>query len=686
MRLADLEVVLQALGPPSVWRPRRPPRPGIDWQGWLIGLAAWLAHAYGSTRLGIMPLHPPRTRPGTPAMRIASLFALALLAGAVRADAPVFTSSDPAALARVKKDLFFLAGPECEGRGTETEGIKKAAEYVRDSFKQSGLKSAGTDGYFQPFDIKGPARLGTPNALAITGPGGERELVYGKEFTPTGLSGSGKVSGDLVFAGYGIDAPSLKFNDYAGLDVAGKIVIVLRRTPNAEGKDNPFEKLDTIPAALSTKVALAKEKQAKGLIFVNDSTYGKNGDTLLDFRVAGPQSDFPVLHMKRAQLDALLVKQGTTLKKWEKEVDESMKPDSLALKGVTATAEATVTRAAIPTRNVVAVSEGSGPLANETVVIGAHYDHLGFGERGSLGGKDAKGQVHYGADDNGSGTTGLLELARRIGKMANRQGRRIVFVAFAGEERGLFGSIHYCKEPPFPLADTVFMLNMDMIGRVTKVAAKGDEAGPKKDRVVIYGLGTAEGLEKLVDAVNARLDFLVLKVAGGTGPSDHDSFYRKKIPVLFFFTGTHKDYHKPTDTPDKVNYPGLLKIVDFVETILLSAAADPVRPKYLVTKGGFEDPTEEKRASRPQLPKLGIMPGNYEATEGGVLIEGVTPGGAAEKGGVKDQDVIVGIGGKPVKDIQTYMSAMQAQKPGLETEVVVLRGGKKVTLKVTPTP
>ena len=608
--------------------------------------------------------------------------------------------ADPA-LAKIKRDIDYLASDECEGRGTETKGLLKAGEYVAKSFAGAGLKPGGTDGYFQPFNIAGPPRLGSPNAAALKvaadGKGDAAELAFGKDFTPLAASQNGKFAGELVFAGYGIQAPDLKYDDYAGLDVAGKVVVVLRRAPKAGTKDNPLEAAEEQHQSLATKIGVAAKLKAAGLVFVNDAATAKAGDALLEFRQVGQAAPLAVLHAKRPALDAAFAAAGKSLDELEKGINADLTPRSLGLKGATLSGEITVQKAGLPTRNVVAVCPGSGPLANETVVVGAHYDHLGFGETGSLGGRDGKGKIHYGADDNGSGTTGLLELARRLGAMTNRQGRRIVLVAFAGEERGLFGSKHYCQEPPFPLDKTVFMVNMDMIGRVVPVAdapANSPEAQdpktPQKDRLVVYGHGTAEGLEAVVDGVNARLGFRVLKVPGGTGPSDHDSFYRKKIPVLFFFTGIHKDYHRPSDTADKINVAGLAKVVDFAEACTLYAASNPAKLKYLVTKGGWEDPTEPKRgspsAARPSLPKLGIAPGNYESEEGGVLVDSVSPGGAAEKGGIKDKDVIVEIGGKPVKDIASYMSAMGAQKANVEIEVVVVRQGKKVAVKVTPLP
>ena len=632
----------------------------------------------------------------------AAALVLALVAGFAPAVEP-----DPA-IERLRKDIFFLAGEECEGRGVETQGILKAGEYVADVFRTAGLKPAGVNGtYFQPFEIAGSTRLGTPNTLKLAGPDGQGfDLKYGTDFTTTGMSGSGKAAAGLAFVGYGISADKLKYDDYAGLDVRGKYLVMLRRTPRAENKDKPF---DPDPAsnhqALGTKLQLAAKHGAAGVIFVNDATYGRGDDVLMDYSYRGATPvEVPVFHVKREALRKVLAAAGKDLAQIEKGIDTDLSPRSFTLAGWMAEGEAAITKVIIPARNVVAVAEGAGPLADETIVIGAHYDHLGKGEVGSLAGKDAKGKVHYGADDNASGTTGLLELARRFGAMKDRIGRRIVFIAFSGEERGLFGSIHYCKSPSFPLDKTVFMLNMDMIGRVTEVddvppmspasAAAGTAAGanpPKpfarKDRVVVYGTGTGEGIDDLVTQTNKKFDFKILRIPGGTGPSDHDSFYRKKVPVLFFFTGTHRDYHRPTDTPDRINLAGMKKVVDMAESLAAHFAAQTDRPKYLVTKGGWEDPTQERpKVSRPAMPRLGIMPGNYEAMEGGVLVEDLTPGGAAEKAGLKAKDVVVEIAGKPVKNINEYMAVMAGQKPGHPIDVVVIRQDKKLTIKVTPLP
>lgn len=592
-----------------------------------------------------------------------------------------------AVLARMKADIFYLAGDECNGRGVGTPGIDKAAEFVATRFREAGLQPITADGsYYQPFSIFGGAQLGTPNTLRLMGPADQAiEVRYGSQFVPTGMTATGTGTGELVFVGYGItSAENPKYDDYAGIDVAGKFVVVMRRTPRADNKEKPFSPDEANLAALITKVETASKNKAAGVIFVNDSTYGKDQDALLEFRrsALGGTSKLPILHMKRSILEHMLLAQDQKLSDIETAIDKDLTPRSMVLKGWKVKTEVTVKRSEIKAKNVVGVLPGSGPLADETIVIGAHYDHLGTSSFGSLAGQAGEGKVHFGADDNASGTTGLIELARRFGSIKNREGRRIVFIAFSGEERGLHGSIHYCKEPVFPLDKTVFMLNMDMIGRVAKV--KDGEA--EKDRIVVYGHGSGEGFEQLVDKANKTYDFKLFKIATGTGPSDHDSFYRKRVPVLFFFSGTHRDYHRPTDTPEKINLDGMMKVAGMAEGLAQHFATVQDRPKYQVTSGGWTDPTDERARSSPRakMPKLGIMPGNYEEEDKGVLVEEVTPGGAAEKGGIKAGDAIISIGGKPVKNINDYMSAMTGQKAGQELEVTVLRKGKKVPVKVVP--
>lgn len=607
--------------------------------------------------------------------------------------APAQKPFDDPILERMRKDIFFLASSECEGRGVETKGIEKAADYIAEAFRQAGLKPAMKNGsYFQPFTLPDSVKLES-SKVTLTGPGGaSKELKNRTDFNPMGYCPTSKAGGELVFVGYGITAPDLKYDDYAGMNVEGKLVVMIRRTPRyGQTGDKRFDTSinnaeDSKYAPFAAKIENAAAHKAAGVILVNDTGSAGRLDAIPQFRdhasgtTAAP---FPVLFFKRETLDALIA--GGPIKSVgdiETLIDKDLKPRSFEIAGWKIDAEVAVKKSVFDTKNVVGVLEGAGPLADETVVLGAHYDHVGYGTFGSLGGKDAAGKIHYGADDNASGTTTLIELARRFGAMKNRQGRRLVFIAFSGEERGLFGSIHYCKEPIFPLEKTAAMINMDMVGRTKPVQTDFLGVMPYKDRLIVYGTGTGEGLARLVEENEAKSQFRIRTLATGTGPSDHDSFYRKHVPVLFLYTGTHNEYHRPTDVPEKINVQGMKKVADFVQ-VLTDHLALETKPKFQTTRDPWIDPTEA-RSSRPQGPRLGIRPGNYETEDGGLLVDGVTPGGAAEKGGVKDGDVIVEIGGKPVKNIGTYMTAMQAQKAGTAVDIVVLRKGQKLTLKVTP--
>jgi hypothetical protein len=598
---------------------------------------------------------------------------------------------DDPVLTRMQKDIFFLAGPECEGRGIETKGIEKAADYIADTFQKAGLKPGMKGGnYFQPFNVAISAQVGTPTALAFTGPDGAKiEPKLGTDYNPLGFSPTSKAAGDLVFAGFGISAPELKYDDYEGLDVAGKIVVVFRRTPRYGTKgDKRFD--TTAPAGEESKYAFfdakieqAAKHKAAGLIIVNDTTGAAKTDPLPKFaeHATGTNpAEFPVLFMKRAALDEILAAgKWKSAAELEEAIDDKLRPHSFELKGWSAAAQVTVERKEAKCKNIVGVLEGAGPLKDETVVVGAHYDHVGYGLWGSTGGAAARGKVHYGADDNASGTTGLMELARRFGAQPNRQGRRLVFIAFSAEEHGLDGSRYYCKNPLFPLESTAAMINMDMIGRTKPVPTDWLGLFEKKDRLLVYGTGTGEGFDKLVDAATRKIDLKVTKLPAGTGPSDHDSFYRKNIPVLFLYTGTHPEYHKPTDVPEKIDVPGMKKMTDFTELLLTDFLTCPTKPKYLVVAGDWTDPTEP-RPARPMGPRLGVLP-DYAFEGEGLRLEGVTPGGVAEKAGLKEGDVIVEIAGKPVANITAYMTAMSGQKPGTTIDVVVERKGKKVTLK-----
>jgi acetylornithine deacetylase/succinyl-diaminopimelate desuccinylase-like protein len=621
---------------------------------------------------------------------LAALFALsAILASSdpARAQKPF----DDPVLDRMQRDVFFLASPDCEGRGIETKGIERAANYIVESFRTSGLKPGMKDGtYFQPFSVTMSSSLGKPTTFALAGPNEMKiEPKLGVEYTPMGFSPTGRATGELVFAGFGISAPELKYDDYEGLDVEGKIVILFRRTPRyGEKGDRRFDTKvpagdDSHHAFFEAKIEQAAKRKAAGLIVVNDTTGAAKTDPLqkYEFHATGTTpARFPVLSMKRSTFDEILeAGKWKSVKELEGAINDKLKPQSFELKGWSATAQVTVEKKEVKCKNIIGVLEGAGPLKDETVVIGAHYDHVGYGLWGSAGGKAASGKIHYGADDNASGTTGLMELARRFSAQKNRQGRRLVFIAFSAEEHGLDGSRHYCREPLFPLDSTAAMINLDMIGRTKPVPSDWLGLFEKKDRLLVYGTGTGEGFDKLVNSATKKIGLKVTKLPGGTGPSDHDSFYRKKVPVLFLYTGTHPEYHKPTDVPEKIDVPGMKKMTDFTELLLDGVLTRETKPKYVVVPGSWSDPTDP-RAGRPTGPRLGVAP-DYSFEGEGLRLDGVTPGGVADKAGLKEGDIIVEVAGKPVANITGYMTAMSAQKLGTTIDVVVERKGKKLTLK-----
>ena len=576
--------------------------------------------------------------------------------------------------ARMKKDIFFLASDECEGRGVDTKGINKAADHIVAEFKKAGLKPGGIDGtWFQPFTMTGVAKMDGQNTLQLQGPLGQKiELKLDQHFRPLGLSGSGKVTAPVVFAGYGAIGKDTPYDDYKGVDVAGKIVILLRKTPRPGNPHAPFDgKYNAEHAGLVTKVTKAGEHKAAAILFVNDSDTAKNGDVLMPFRYTSQgagAAKVPVLHVHRALVDRMLKSSlDKTLPEIEQDIDRDLKPRSAELKGWTATVEAGVKRPTLQVKNVIGVSEGNGPLASETIVVGAHYDHLGYGGAFSLAPKST-GKLHYGADDNGSGTTALLELARRFGLKEKREGRRLVFMAFSGEESGLLGSQYYCRKPIYSLADTAAMVNLDMVGRLRP------DGKTKKDNLIVYGTGTSKDFNKLIDTLNEKYKFQLKKVPGGMGPSDHASFYQKKIPVFFFFTGDHKDYHRPTDTADKINIPGMRKVADLVTDLIGNLATVAERPNYIKVAGGGG-------YSGPMGPRLGIRP-DYGDGKEGVLIGGVSDGSPAAKGGLKDGDRITSLGGTTVKNLTHYMEIMSKYKKGDTLDVGILRSQKKMTIPV----
>jgi len=607
--------------------------------------------------------------------RVGSFAALVLtgvlVAVSPAADVDVTKATDSET--RMKKDLAFLASDECEGRGPTTKGIDKAADYIAAEFKKLGLKPLGkNDSYFQSFTI--PCnRLEKDPVLVFKNPKGEEvKLKLGTDYQPFGLSFPGAVKDvPVVFVGYGMTgSKNFDYDDYKDIQASGAVVIALTDTPRpGDKKANIDGQRRRDHGTFTSKMHNAESHGALGIIYVNDSEISKDGDGLLDFNYTAtsrmPEKKLPALMIKRSVLETMLKSVDKKLTDLEKKIDDDLKPASVELKGWTVTLEMHTKRDTHPAKNVIGVLEGAGPLADETVVVGAHYDHLGYGGSSSLTGQ-RKMAIHHGADDNGSGTTAMLEMVRRFTAMKDRKGRRIIFMAFSCEEMGLIGSEHYCKQPLIPLEKTVAMVNLDMVGRLDKDATTG------KDKLIIEGTGTAKGFSELVDNLNKKHGFQIAKKAGGMGPSDQASFYKQKIPVLFFFTGDHKDYHRPSDTFDKINYSGMRRIVEMAEELTQHLATVEKRPEYVK----IDSPSRTGGG-----PRLGIAP-DYADDNPGVLVGSVTDGMPAAKAGIKGGDRIVEIGGKEVKNLEDYMQKMATQKLGETIEVGVMREKKLLKLPV----
>ncbi len=589
--------------------------------------------------------------------------------------------------ARLRQDVAFLADDAQEGRAPGTKGIEASADYIAAAFKEAGLKPApGADGYFQPFTIRGNAELAEPATITFKGPGDESIKPEKGTFQPLAIGSGGVLDGlPIVFAGYGISAKDeskhLDYDDYAGVDVRGKAVLLIRREPQMDDEKSPFGGKQTTPYATFThKATNAFQHGAAAVLLVNDLAGIKDkDDSLLRFGAAGmdENSPIPFLMLTRAEADKLLAASGQPkLETLEKEIDSDLKPRSRPLENWKLSGSVKIERKGVAAKNVVGVLEGAGPTADETIVVGAHYDHLGHGGLTSGSLALLSRDIHNGADDNASGTALVMELARRLGRRADPLPRRVVFMAFSGEEKGLLGSRHYVEHPLIPLDKTVMMINFDMVGRLNE-----------KSELTIVGTGSTPGIEEIVDALGSAAGFKVKKVKGmsdGFGGSDHESFYLKGVPVLFPFTGLHADYHRPSDDTDRINFAGMARIADLGEVLLLDVARRPTRPVFTKAAeaprnphGGDADPGRVGAGAY-----LGTVP-DYGAEDKGVKLSAVREGSPAEKGGLKGGDVIVGYAGKPIATIYDYTDSLGRSKPGDKVDIVVKRDGKDVTLSVT---
>jgi aminopeptidase YwaD len=543
-----------------------------------------------------------------------------------------------------------------EGRFAIAPGAHKAADYIARVFEQSGLEPKGTNGYFQDWELTLGFKPGADNSLKIRG--GRVWEAPAEAIRPLNLTANTKVEGELVFVGYGISQPNAGYDDYANVDVTGKIAVILRGAPNWEGVSADITRAARIP----TKVQTALQKGAVGVILVNQP----DNDRLLPLGMRGraPAANAALLNVQASVGDKLLQPLGLTVAEAVKRINEKGLPISAPL-NATAEVSASIEPNRGMARNVIGFIPGNDPqLRDEVIVIGAHYDHLGYGEVGSLA--PEPGDIHYGADDNASGTAAIMELARLLAQNRDRLKRSVLVIAFSAEEEGLLGAEHFLQNPTVPRENIVAMLNFDMVGRMSN------------NRVSVSGVGTAAEWEGILKAANTESLNLQLGQSA-SGGSDHMPFMRREIPVLFFFTGMHPDYHRPSDTWEKINYEGQAQIVALAERVVYDLASRPERLQY--TRPQRSEPQQDapRRAFRV---RIGLIP-SYSEQEG-VLLEGVAPGSPAEQAGLKAGDRIIAVMGQRIRNIEELTSLYDKMEPGKPVEFTIIREGKELKLQVTP--
>ena len=556
----------------------------------------------------------------------------------------------------------YLSSDELKGRGTGTPELDKAAKYIAGKFKSFGLKPVAGS-YLQTFQVTTQMKIGDGTRFAYTLDGATSALKLKEGFQVVGASSAGAFDGPVIFAGYGITAPEYSYDDYAGLDVKGKVVLIWRYEPQQFDEKSKFAgRNETAHSQFFTKGINARMHGAKAVILVNPS-FNRTDDPMDTFGSSGGQASIPFLQIRADEVEKWFKAAGKSVKEVGESIDKDLQPRSFAFpESLKVDAKIDLQREQHKTSNVTGYLPGQ---TDEYIVIGAHYDHLGLGDNHSLG---KVGEIHHGADDNASGTAGVLELAHWFSKQP-KQKRGILFMTFTGEELGLLGSGYYVGHPELPLEKCAAMINMDMIGRI------------RDSKVFLAGSGTGASFKELIDGLKGKYDLkLDLSETAGYGSSDHTSFTTKQVPVLFFFSGLHGDYHKPTDTWDKIDAPDAAKLLDFVSDVALRLASDPERPLYV----RVEPPSPPKGSSGGGSgygPYFGSIPDFAEPPKG-VRFADIRAGSPAEKAGLKPGDIMISFDGKDVNNLSDYTYLLRSKKPGDEVLVKVLRGSETIDAKV----
>jgi aminopeptidase YwaD len=567
----------------------------------------------------------------------------------------------------------FLSSPEMRGRATGSPELEKAASYIAEQFRTMNLKPLSGTSYFQDFEVTTSARLGNQNHMSYVNGRDKGTLKFQQDFVPMNLSSAGKISAQVVFAGYGISAPEYNYDDYAGLDVKDKIVLLLRHEPQEFDDKSVFDgKVYTAHSQIFAKGVNAKMHGAKAVLMINDTVAHPNDTDQLDKfgTTAGPaNAGIEFAQVKTEVAEKWFVLAGKSLASIQTDIDKDLHPRSFALPAtLRLDLNIDIRRDVKTVHNVGAYLPGE---TSEYVIIGAHYDHLGLGDQFSMA-PSLAGTVHPGADDNASGTAGVMELAHWFSREPKRA-RGILFLTFAGEELGLLGSSYYADHPVLPLSNAVAMINMDMIGRI------------RDRKVYVGGVGTGTTFAALLKDAGPRHDFEAdITERGGYGSSDHTSFTAKQVPVLFFFSGLHADYHKPSDTWDKIDSAGAIRVLDLVADITDHLTDKSARAQF-VRVADPHAPSADENAHSGKVsgygPDFGSIP-DFTEIPNGVKFADVRPGSPAAKAGLQGGDILFEFDGKPIQNLYDFTYALRTKKPGQEVLVRVHRGNQTIDAKV----
>ncbi|MEE4177938.1 MAG: M20/M25/M40 family metallo-hydrolase [Bacteroides sp.] len=533
-----------------------------------------------------------------------------------------FDFSDEGVLERLKKDINTLADERMEGREAGTPGERMAAEYIAMRMREAGLKPMINGSFFQEVPFPGDFIEGPDNYLVIEGV----TFTFNEDFFALPNTGNAAVNAPAVYASFGLEGVE-GIDNYKDLgSIEGRVVVLEYYSP--EGLN---EKLGiSAREALAQKLELAVKKGAAGIILVN--TLSWQSDPRISLRMDVPREAIPVVYGSERVKDAIL-----------------------AAAGVEVLLSTELEREMHTGYNVAGYWDNGAPT---TVVIGGHFDHLGYGGSGSR--SPGEHVIHPGADDNASGTAGMLEAARYL-VQSDLKKHNYVFIAFTAEEKGLIGSRYFAESDAYDMSKVNYMLNFDMLGRLTDY------------NLSLIGTGTTPSWETVIDRV-APEHFNIRKSPGGLGGSDHTAFYLKDIPVLFFFTGIHDDYHRPGDTPEKVNYQGTLEIMKFTYD-LMRVLEEEERLAFTPTQ------SNDTRRRRTEGVTLGLMPDHVYSGEG-LKIQAVIDDRPAQKAGIANGDVVIRIDEEEIREIQTYMRALGNLKAGSKAMITVKRGEEEMTFEV----